>query len=287
VALRQSIITDQLSMDFEEALSIAKRDFQLVEIHSLWNKSVEEIDDEEARRVELLLAKHSLGVSCLSTTLYLMCPLYTSVENLERFSDSFLLYIGTCSQHREKLERCLELAERLHADVLRIFPFRAEKGVQTDFPELVEDMSSVLADAVALAEKHGKCLAVENCPYSYLPRGNMTFELAERVGSPSFRLLYDVGNSYRAAYLPFPERFRAESLTEEYERIKGLVRHFHFKDYRKGEGRFSHAALGEGDIDYAGLTAMIRRDGVEACISLEPEVDREGVMRSIGNFLAM
>jgi sugar phosphate isomerase/epimerase len=287
MALRSSIITDQISMDFEKALSIAKRDFDSVEIHSLWGKTIEDIDDDEARRMELLLKKHSLGVSCLSTTLYLMCPLYTCVDNLERFSDRFLHYTGTLREHLEMLSRCIELADRFGSGVLRIFPFRVEKGVEKDFPQLVEDIGCALADAVSLAERREKCLAIENCPHSYLPRGNMTFELVERIGSPSCRLLYDFGNSFRSANLPFSEKFKAEGLVEEYGRIKGMVRHFHFKDYRRSEHKFIHAALGEGDIAYAELTALIRGDELEACISLEPEVDEEGVMRSIRNFMAM
>jgi L-ribulose-5-phosphate 3-epimerase len=287
MAVRRSIITDQLSMNFEKALLMAKKDFDLVEIHSLWDKTVEQIDDEEARLAESLLKKHSLGVSCLSTTLYLMCPLYTKVQHLDEFSDKFLVFAGDRGAHLEMLRRCIELADRLGTSVLRIFPFRLEKGVQKDFPQLIEDMHSALEDAVVLAEKNGKCLAVENCPYTYLPRGNMTFQLASAFHSPSLRLLYDIGNSYRSAFLPFPEHFKAESLGKEYERIKDMVAHFHFKDYRKRDNGFAHAALGEGDIGYKELMRSIRRDMGEVCVSLEPEVDEASVLRSVRNFIAM
>jgi sugar phosphate isomerase/epimerase len=285
--LRNSIITDQLSMDFEKALSIAKGDFDWVEIHSLWGKTIEDIDEEEARQMELLLKKYSLGVSCLSTTLYLMCPLYTTVENLEKFSDRFLLSTGSMREHLEMLRRCIELADRFSTDVVRIFPFRREKGVQKEFPQMVEDMSSALADAVALAEKRGKCLAIENCPHSYLPRGNMTFELANCVKSGSLKLLYDIGNSYKAARWVNPEEFRGEGIEEEYLRIKGRIQHFHFKDYRKTDRGFEHAAFGEGDVGYKELAASIVRDGGDKCISLEPEVEQAGVLRSIHNFTTM
>ena len=287
MAVQRSIITDQLSMDFEKALLIAKKDFDSVEIHSLWDKTIEQIDEGEARQVESLLKKHSLRVSCLSTTLYLMCPLYTRVEHLEKFSDKFLLYTGDMGGHLEMLHRCIELADRLGTAVLRIFPFRAEKGVQKEFPQLIDDMSLALTDAVSLAERRGKCLVVENCPYTYLPRGNMTFLLARSIHSTGLRLLYDVGNSYRSAYLPFPEHFKTESLAEEYARIKDMVAHFHFKDYRKSAGSFAHAVLGEGDICFPELMASIRSNVGDASISLEPEVDEEGVLRSIKNFMAM
>jgi hypothetical protein len=38
-------------MDFEKALTEAKNHFEYVEIHSLWNKTVEGIDDAEAHRM--------------------------------------------------------------------------------------------------------------------------------------------------------------------------------------------------------------------------------------------
>ena len=43
-------ITDQVSMDFEEALFSVREQFEYVEIHSLWNKTVEDLSDDEAGR---------------------------------------------------------------------------------------------------------------------------------------------------------------------------------------------------------------------------------------------
>jgi sugar phosphate isomerase/epimerase len=72
---------------------------------------------------------------------------------------------------------------------------------------------------------------------------------------------------------------------EEYERIKELVRHFHFKDYGWRDGRLGHTALGEGDVGYEAIYANIVASRIDACISLEPEVEGDGAARSIRYFM--
>ena len=285
MTLRTAIISDQLSMDFEEALIKMKNRFEYVEIHALWNKTVEELHDDEAREVESLLQKHNMNVSCLSTTLFLMCPLHNSVQSLKKFNDTFLVFTGDYGEHMDCLKRCIELSKRLNTEYIRIFPFRLEKGFDGDFHAVYAEMRERFGNAVALAEKEKKCLILENCPYSYLPRGNMTFELAQSLNSRSFMLLYDIGNSFRAAHQPCPERFKEMSLIDEYEVIKERVAYFHFKDYRKRGAEFQHVIFGEGDVGYEKLCSRIRMDNGGKIVSLEPEVEPCDIERSIQNFI--
>jgi L-ribulose-5-phosphate 3-epimerase len=287
VAVRTAIISDQLSMDFEEALFSIKDRFEYVEIHALWNKTVEELDDDEAREVESLLRKYQMRVSCLSTTLFLMCPLYTTVQSLENFSDTFKVFTGDFKDHMDCLKRCMGMSRRFNTEYIRIFPFRLEKGVEEDFSSLAAAMEERFCDAAALAESEGSCLILENCPHSYMPRGSMTFELAERINSRSFMLLYDIGNSFIAGQLPCPDRFAQASLIDEYVRIRERVKYFHFKDYRKTGIGFLHAIFGEGDVGYKNLYRCIKRDRGNRIVSLEPEVEARGVEKCIQNFIGM
>jgi L-ribulose-5-phosphate 3-epimerase len=285
--VRRAIISDQVNMDFEEALHRIRKHFEYVEIHSLWDKTVEDLDDDEAREVETLLKRYGVKVSCLSTTLFLMCPLYTSVETLRRFSDAFLVFTGDVNAHTERLRRCIELSDRFGTTHIRIFPFRTEEGMDVDFSTCISDMKETLSVGVSLAEKDGKLLCLENCPHSYLPRGNMTFELVRSINSENIALLYDPGNSFRAPTSQIPERFRQATLRDEYEHIKELVGYFHFKDYRKTEDGFQHVAFGEGDVGFRDLYVLIRRGNDERTLSLEPEVKNEALEESIRNFIAL
>jgi len=287
ITMKTSIISDQINMDFEKALHTAKEYFSYVEIHSLWGKTIEDISDSEAAEMEKLLEKNNMRVSCLSTTLFLMCPLYTEVKTLEPFSDKFLVFSGTRNEHIEKLKRCTELAVRFKADSIRVFPFRKETGIREDMKVILRDMAEIFREASIIAEKKNKVLAVENCPFTYLPRGNMTFELADLVNQPGFSLLYDIGNSYRCGMLDFPEEYKKESLQDEFSRIIQKISHFHFKDYTMKDGKYLHLPLGEGDINYKEFYSYIKKESREWCVSLEPEVDEAGTIKSIENFLRM
>ena len=285
--MKKAIISDQISMDFEEALFRVKDRFEYIEIHSLWNKTVEELDDTEIHEVEKLLKKYRMHVSCLSTTLFLMCPLYTDVDYLEKFSDKFLVFIGDIDDHVECLQKCIEMGERLNTEYIRIFPFRLEEKATKDFNVYLRDMAEKLQTAVGIAEKGKKCLIIENCPHSYMPRGNMTFELARQINSDRVMLLYDIGNSFRSQNDQYPEEFKKDSLLDEYNKIKEKVTYFHFKDYMKNNNGFQHAAFGEGDVGFTNLYEVIKMDDNDKVISLEPEVDAEGVEISIQNMLAL
>jgi sugar phosphate isomerase/epimerase len=274
-------------MDFERALHSIREQFDCVEIHSLWNKTVEDLSDDEAAEAEALIRKYRIKVSCLSTTLFLMCPLYGEVEHLEKFSDDFLVFIGDLGEHTDRLKRCMELAAQFDTEYIRIFPFRLEGKIGKSYETVVSDMGEALSEAVVSAERGGKCLLLENCPHSYFPRGGMCFELVERIDSSKLMLLYDIGNSFTSDRRQIPDRFRQVSLEQEYEKIKSRVRHFHFKDYRKGADGFHHVAFGTGDIDYENLVAHIKRDGRSVTVSLEPEVEAADLDKSIFNFLAI
>jgi sugar phosphate isomerase/epimerase len=282
-----SIISDQIDMDFEKALKTARNHFEYVEIHSAWNKTVEDFDDSDVREIESLLHKYRMKVSCLSTTLFLMCPLYTEVEMLEPFSDTFLVYTGGMDEHYDMLRKCTELSRRLKTAHIRVFPFRKEPGVHESLNEQLTAMEDRFVKAVDIAESQGCALLIENCPHSYLPQGDMTFQLASRIGRRGFALLYDIGNSFKSKFTAGGDEQGRTGVIEEYERIKELVRHFHFKDYGWRDERLGHAALGEGDVGYEGIYARIVASQIDACISLEPEVDGDGVKRSIEYFMNM
>src|SRR5579864_49824 len=62
---RVSVITDEISDDFDHACSVAANDFGLgwVEIRSLWHKTIHELDSDEVTRAQAILAKYSLRVT--------------------------------------------------------------------------------------------------------------------------------------------------------------------------------------------------------------------------------
>lgn len=89
--------------------------------------------------------------------------------------------------------------KKLGASVVRSFPFRAPDnrkspfGTPADYKKIVANMRRL----AQVGEQEGVVFAVENCPYSHLPKGEMTLKLIKEVDSPYIRLLWDPANSYR------------------------------------------------------------------------------------------
>jgi len=116
------IITDQISMDFEKALQVIKGfNVRYIEIHSLWNKTVEELTRKEATRAQKLVKKFGFTVSNISSTLFLMCPLQEHEKKLKTFDEHFITKIGNYKEHLKALEYCIELCRIFGTDKIRIF----------------------------------------------------------------------------------------------------------------------------------------------------------------------
>jgi sugar phosphate isomerase/epimerase len=70
---------------------------------------------------------------------------------------------------------------------------------------------------------------------------------------------WDPGNAYHAGDSPYPGG---------YEAVRPFVAHVHFKDVsREAAGGYRYAV--EGDIDWAGQIAALKRDGYAGYISVE------------------
>ncbi len=281
--MKKAIITDQIDMDFDKAVFQAyKWGFQYLEIHSLWGKTIEDLTHDEVDRMAQTINKYHLRVSCLSSTLFLLCPLYQDVSSLEKFSDSFLTYDDTYENHLNKLEWCIDIGKRISADCIRIFPFRIEKEkVPTRAIQLISDIADKLTKPVQIAEKNQIPLVIENCPFSYLPRGTMTFHLTSTMKNHYLRLLWDVGNSYRSMEFDWVKEYSDAPLVDEYEIIKSHLFNLHIKDFEHKNGTYQLSVLGNGDIPYQEIFKQMKADHYAKYLSLEPELDREGVIQSI------
>jgi len=284
--LKVAILTDQIDADFEKAVFLAKKwGFQYLEIHALWGKTVECLSDYEVNQMARILNRYHLRVSCLSTTLFLMCPLYHDLSSVEKFSDHFLTYTDTYAHHLERLEWCFEMGKRVGAACLRIFPFRLEKGEITgrSVKTVVSDIAEKLAGPVQRAEHHRLPLVIENCPFSYLPRGIMTFHLLCVVGNPYLKLLWDVGNSFHSMGYQWVREYSDASLVEEYQMIRSHILNIHVKDLKRGQGNeYRPAVLGSGDIPYREIFALLKGDCYAHFVTGEPELyDYEGISQSV------
>ncbi|PWJ89005.1 sugar phosphate isomerase/epimerase [Oceanotoga teriensis] len=282
--MKKSIITDQVDMDFEKALKIIKKyNYKNVEIHSLWNKTIENITIEEAYNIKKLLGFYDLNLICLSTTLFLMCPLYENY-NISDFGNKFLTFKGNIKEHFQKMEYVIKIANILNTDKIRIFPFRAPNDKEIIGDD--EDFSNIKKYFKQLSEKYKHeniTFILENCPHSYLPNSYMTGKLLNDLNVDNIKLLWDPGNSFRANYDRIPKKYIKNNLFNEIENNIKNIYHIHLKDYKKNQNEFEHEIFLEGDIDYNNIINKLKEYNYDYSLSLESEVNFEKTIKSMNN----
>ena len=285
------IIADQISQDLEVACKVASsKGLKYIDIHNVFNKAIEELNDEEVNTVKKILDKYNLKISNLASTVFFMCKLHEDDE-ISLFSDTFLVIHGDVDTHLRYLERACIIANVLGAKTVRAFPFvypdsQKSKNLARDMELIVENFKK----AVVIAEKHNIDIVIENCPHSFCPKGEMTYEIVSKVGSKFLKCLWDPGNSYRANVANVDEKYLKLNLLEEFELIKEKIGHMHIKNYQKNPDLpkpFVHIGTFEGDINFEELMFKMSEYNSNITLSLEPEVDDEATLKSIDDSLKM
>lgn len=286
-----SIVTDQLSQNFENACATARHHgFDYVEIHSLWGKTVEDLSSAEVKTVKEILQKYSLRVSNLASTIFFMAKLYPN-DTISSFNDAFYAINGKTKDHMEAAKRALDIAVQLDSPSIRAFPFRAPDnrqiiGVLDDQREILDHFTRL----VPFAKNAKKRILIENCPHTHLPRGEMTNFVVKTIDSPWLGLLWDPANSVRADLKRLATMYRKLTVLEEMELIAPLIGHIHVKDYHYVEGLvkpFQHVAIGKGDLPYPQIVEFMKKTSNRAMFSLEPEVDANETLVSIDYFKSL
>jgi sugar phosphate isomerase/epimerase len=153
-----------------------------------------------------------------------------------------------------------------------------------------EDESAFLANIGELAdaaEAAGVVLTLE-IHGELMASGARTLGLLERIGRDSVKVNYDTGNVWHYAGV------RA---VDDLPLIVEHVAHVHLKDTRGGVGVWDFPPLGEGDVDFAAILAILRAAGYAGPLSVELEFQgepwpplagvTEGMRRSREHLLAL
>lgn len=285
--MRYSIISDQVDEDFEIACKIiSEQGYKEIEIHNVFNKSIEQCSIEEAYQIKKIIDTYGLKVSNIATTVFFLCPLKEHYT-VSLFNPEFYCIEGDVNTHLAYLQQACEIANILDCQTIRVFPFRFPDNEEVVMVGNDEDLALIannLKQACEVVAPYGKTIVLENCPYSHCPKGEMTNELYRRVNHPNMKLLWDPANSYRAMIEKVPSQYLGLSLEEEFALVKEKIGHIHFKNYEYQEGLikpFVHKSLTEGDIDYTKIVTLCTTLGNEVCLSLEPEVNYDECIKSM------
>lgn len=254
-----SVITDEISQDFEHCLQVAAREFGLgfVEIRTLWNKNVVRLEPNELDQARRLLDKYQLKVSDIASPLFKVdwpgAP-KSKYAPAEAYGDAGF----TFAQQDELLERAIEAGKKLGTHHVRCFDFWRLDDPK-EYRNAIDDR---LRTAAGKAGKQGFALLLENEYACNTATGAEAARTLAAVPSPHLLLNWDPGNAAFRGELAYPDGYAGLP--------KHRIGHMHLKDVRRQpDGSYEWECMGRGLIDYLGQFRALLKEGYSGTMSLE------------------
>ncbi|MGA1982533.1 MAG: sugar phosphate isomerase/epimerase family protein [Acidobacteriaceae bacterium] len=255
---RVSVITDEISPDFDHACSVAAKDFGLswVEIRALWNKNIVDLNSDEVSRAQAILAKYNLRVTDIASPLFKVdwpgaprSKFSSSTQNFAANSDF---------NHQDQvLSACIDLAKQFKTDKIRCFDFWRLDDV-TPYRAAMDDK---LRAAAETTRKQGVALILENeqeCNTSTAPEAVRLLAAVPLLG-----LNWDAANAVWAGeHDAFPAGWAMLP--------KDRILHCHCKNTVLNDaGKPAWSPVDIGLIDWTAQFRALKQMGYHNAVSLE------------------
>ena len=256
---RLAVINDEITQDFEQACSIASKDFglQWIELRSMWNKNVTELNAKEIDDARKILAAHNLKVTDIASPLYKTdwpgAPRSSQSEKRDQFNADF-----DAAAQDKLLDHCIELAGTFGTDRIRCFDFwRLD-----DQKPYRAAINARLAGAADRCANSGMILLLENEMSCNTATGEEAAAVLAAIPNKNFMLNWDPGNAAAIGVFPY---------SNGYDLLpKDRIGHCHAKDVvRKPDNKYEWAPVGAGVVDWNDQLKALMHDGYSYAVSLE------------------
>ena len=257
---RVAVISDEITQDFDRACHIVAREFGMewIELRSMWNKNMVNLDSKEIAEARSILEKYQLRVTDIASPLFKVdwpgAPRSRFSPKESQFNADFSFI-----QQEEVLERGIELAKAFRTDRVRCFDFwRLE-----DQEPYRNAMNDKLQDAATKTGKQNVILVLENETSCNTATGAEAAQVLRVVKSRWLMLNWDPGNAAGQGEKPYPDGYTLLP--------KDRIGHCHCKDLMmKSKGaNYDWVAMGRGIVDWLGQFKALKRDGYRNAVSLE------------------
>lgn len=256
---RVSVITDEISQDFDHACSVASKDFgmQWVELRAMWKKSLLALSDAEIAEAQKILAKYKLRVTDIASPLFKVD--WPGAPRSEHSPKDAASSADVLKEQDVVLEKSIALAKQFKTNKVRGFDFwRIEKVAP--YREAIDHK---LAEAAATCGKNGVTFVLENEFACNTATGREAARTLQAVKSPYLALNWDPGNAVmRGEFDAYPVAWRMLP--------KDRIHHCHVKNAVKGpDGKVVWSPVGTGIIDWTGQFRDLAKAGYREAVSLE------------------
>ena len=250
-------ITDGISRDFEYALdTMVATGLEYVELQYLWEKQVGDLTDADIERVQGLIAARNLKVSCISH------------HNLSALPVDTAIVAPAYREHITTLQRCIDVAQAVGTNLVRIFSFRKEMVLFGAEPVISEGawatLMNRLEEPLQIADAAGITLVMETAISGNVTSAFLARKLIDALDVPHLKVLWDPCSSLYCTEVPYPDGYAA---------IREHIAHVHLKDgvVNLPAATFDFCAMRQGQMDpyYNDIVDALKRDGYEGAISLE------------------
>ena len=263
-------ITDGISRDFEYALdTMVETGLEYVELQYLWEKQVADLTDADIERVRGLIAARNLKVSCISH------------HNLSALPVDTAVVAPAYREHITTLQRCIDVAQAVGTNLVRIFSFRKEMVLFGAEPVISEGawttLMNRLEEPLQIADAAGITLVMETAISGNVTSAFLARKLIDALDVPHLKVLWDPCSSLYCTEVPYPDG---------YEVIREHIAHVHLKDgvVNLPAATFDFCAMRQGQMDpyYNDIVEALKRDGYAGAISLESVYTPVGGTREDG-----
>jgi sugar phosphate isomerase/epimerase len=256
---RLAVINDEITQDFEKACQIVSVDFGLhwIELRSMWNKNVTELNSKQIDDARKILAEHKLQVTDIASPLFKTdwpgAPRSSQSETRDQFHADF-----DAAAQDKLLEHCISLTKSFNTDRIRCFDFW-----RLDDPKPYrEAINNKLRQAAERCAKDNVVLLLENEMSCNTATGEEAAATLKAIPNQNFMLNWDPGNAAALGSTPYPTGYDLLP--------KDRVGHCHCKDVVHKHGhKYDWAPVGAGIVDWVGQLQALQRDGFHYGLSLE------------------
>ena len=253
-----SVITDEISDDFDHACSIAANEFGMgwVEVRSTWGKNIADLKPDDISRAQAVLAKYNLRVTDIASPLFKVdwpgaARLHPGTKSDPAKAEADL------KKQDDVLAACIEMAKQFKTDKIRCFDFW-RLADQKPYRAAMDDK---LREACETANKHGIDLVLENEPACNTALADEAARVLKAV--PKLNLNWDPGNAALNGETDvFPVGYNMLP--------KGRIHHCHVKNVvADASGKREWSPVDKGYIDWAAQFRALKAAGYRQAVSLE------------------
>lgn len=253
-----SLFGDEVTPTFPEQITTAKAaEIAYLEVRTADGMNIAEMSQESLKAMSDALQAEGLGVSAIGSPI------------------GKASITGDFDIELERLRACLDAADALETNMIRVFSYFIPNGeYETYREETLRRMDQLAAEA----SKREVLLVLENESYVYGDIPERCLDLISTVGSDSLMMCFDPANFVQVG---------VRSNRDAWELLHPYVRHFHIKDSiavdregidpypaRAPEGRLMSAVrpagLGQGDLEF--LLQSLVDIGYQGYLTLEPHL---------------